>query len=172
MRGLSVPTITRSGFMKSAIAAPSFRNSGFETTSKSTCTPRAISVAPTVALTLSDVPTGTVDLVITTLYSSMCSPIVRATASTWRRSAEPSSSGGVPTAMIWNRPWATAALASVVNCEPALVPVAGDHLVEARLVDRDLAGVQARDLGRVDVDADHVVAGVRQAGAGHETDVT
>ena len=53
--------------MKSAIAAPSFRNSGFETTSKSTCTPRAISVAPTVALTLSEVPTGTVDFVITTL---------------------------------------------------------------------------------------------------------
>ena len=53
--------------MKSAIAAPSFRNSGFETTSKSTCAPRAISVAPIVALTLSDVPTGTVDLVMTTL---------------------------------------------------------------------------------------------------------
>ena len=67
MRGLSVPTITRSGFMKSAIAAPSFRNSGFETTSKSNCTPRAINVAPTVALTLSEVPTGTVDFVITTL---------------------------------------------------------------------------------------------------------
>ena len=43
----------------------------------------------------------------------MCSPIVRATAITWRRSAEPSSSGGVPTAMIWNSPWATAAFASV-----------------------------------------------------------
>ena len=56
--------------------------------------------------------------------------------------------------------------------EPALVPVAGDHFVESRLVDRDLAGVQARDLGRIDIDADHVVAGVCQAGAGHETDVT
>ena len=67
MRGLSVPTTTRSGFMKSAMAAPSFRNSGFDTTSKSTVTPRAISVAPTVALTLSEVPTGTVDLVMTTL---------------------------------------------------------------------------------------------------------
>jgi hypothetical protein len=68
-----------------------------------------------VALTLSAVPTGTVDFVMTTLYSPMCSPIERATASTWRRSAEPSSSGGVPTAIIRNRPWATAAFASVVN---------------------------------------------------------
>ena len=102
----------------------------------------------------------------------MCSPIVRATASTWRRSAEPSSSGGVPTAMIWNRPWATRGLGVRREAEPALLAVAGDHLVEARLVDRDLAGVQARDLGRVDVDADDVVAGVRQAGAGDETDVT
>ena len=49
--------------------------------------------------TLSAVPTGTVDLVITTLYSLMYRPIVRATASTERRSAEPSSSGGVPTAI-------------------------------------------------------------------------
>ncbi len=102
----------------------------------------------------------------------MCSPIVRATASTWRRSAEPSSSGGVPTAMIWNRPCATRGLGVGREVEAALVPVAGDHLVEARLVDRDLAGIEARDLGGVDVDADDVIAGVRQAGAGHETDVT
>ena len=47
----------------------------------------------TASRTLSAVPTGTVDLVITTLYSLMCGPIVRATASTYRRSAEPSSSG-------------------------------------------------------------------------------
>ena len=41
--------------------------------------------------------------------------MVRATLSTWLRSAEPSSSGGVPTAMNWNRPCATPRTASVVN---------------------------------------------------------
>ena len=89
----------RSGFMKSAIAAPSLRNSGLETTSNSTFALRFASALATSALTLSAVPTGTVDLVTTIVYLSMCSPMVRATASTWRRSAEPSSSGGVPTAM-------------------------------------------------------------------------
>ncbi len=123
------------------------------------------------ALTLSEVPTGTVDLVMTTLYSAMCSPIVRATASTWRRSAEPSSSGGVPTAIIWNRPCATAALASVVKVSRPLLAIARDQLIEARLVDRHLARIQPRDLGRVDVDADDLVAGIRQAGAGDEADI-
>ena len=74
--------------------------------------------------------------------------------------------------MIWKSPWATADFASVVNRHPSLVAVPGDQLVEARLVDRDLAGVQARDLGGIDVDADDVIAGIRQAGAGHEPDVT
>ena len=41
--------------------------------------------------------------------------MVAATVSTYLRSAEPSSSGGVPTAMIWMRPWATPSAASVVK---------------------------------------------------------
>ena len=98
-RGLAVPTTTRSGFMKSSTAAPSFKNSGFDTVSNSTAAPRSASAALTASRTLSAVPTGTVDLVITTLYSLMYRPTVRATASTYRRSAEPSSSGGVPTAI-------------------------------------------------------------------------
>jgi hypothetical protein len=65
VRGLSVPMTTRSGFMKSWIAAPSFRNSGFETTSNSMLAPRSFSVASSCARTLSAVPTGTVDFVIT-----------------------------------------------------------------------------------------------------------
>ena len=64
--GLSVPTMMRSGFMKSSIAAPSFRNSGLETTSNSMPTPRAASASAMRARTLSAVPTGTVDLVTTT----------------------------------------------------------------------------------------------------------
>ena len=39
-RSSSAPTTMRSGRMKSSTAAPSFRNSGFETTAKSTSTPR------------------------------------------------------------------------------------------------------------------------------------
>jgi hypothetical protein len=81
-RSLSVPTTTRSGFMKSAMAAPSFRNSGFEAMSKSTEAPRLPSDSWTAARTLSAVPTGTVDFVTTTLYLVMCSPMLLATAST------------------------------------------------------------------------------------------
>ncbi len=39
-------------------------------------------------------------------------------------------------------------------------------------MDRHLARVQARDLGGIDVDADDLVAGIRQAGAGDEPDVS
>src|SRR5881396_3058450 len=51
----STPTTTRSGFMKSSTAAPSFRNSGFEHTWNGTVVCFAIS-----ARTRSAVPTGTV----------------------------------------------------------------------------------------------------------------
>ena len=74
----------RSGRMKSATAAPSFRNSGFETTSK----PRSLRcrgrehLARASPRTLSAVPTGTVDLVTTTFGSAMCPAMVAATAST------------------------------------------------------------------------------------------
>ncbi len=74
----------RSGRMQSATAAPSFRNSGFETTSKarSPSAPRAASPSASFARTLSAVPTGTVDLVTTTFGSFMCAAIVAATVST------------------------------------------------------------------------------------------
>ena len=101
----------------------------------------------------------------------MCRPMVSATASTCDRSAEPSSSGGVPTAMNWKSPCRTPATASVVNLSRPLSRIALDELLEARLVDRDLALLQARDLGRVDVDAQHLVAGIGEAGAGDEADV-
>ena len=60
------------------------------------------------ARTLSAVPTGTVDLSTTTLrLVHVRGRSLRAAASTYCRSAEPSSSGGVPTAMNWTRPCAT-----------------------------------------------------------------
>ena len=106
----------RSGFMKSSTAAPSFRNSGFDTTAYSICTPRATSSASIAARTASAVPTGTVLLSTTTLWSVIRRPMSRAAASTCCRSAEPSSSAGVPTAMNCSVPCATARATSVVKC--------------------------------------------------------
>ena len=54
------------------MAMPSFRNSGFEATSYSICTPRAASSASTTARTFSAVPTGTVDLLMISAGRSMC----------------------------------------------------------------------------------------------------
>jgi hypothetical protein len=67
------------------------------------------------ARTFSAVPTGTVDLVMTTLGVRMFLPMVVATASTCCRSAEPSSPEGVPTAMNTTRERSTAAPTSVLN---------------------------------------------------------
>ncbi|MNR09355.1 hypothetical protein D3C85_1255520 [compost metagenome] len=61
--GLQVPITMRSGRMQSATAEPSLRNSGLETTSKiKSLRPRWARISATRALTLSAVPTGTVDL--------------------------------------------------------------------------------------------------------------
>ncbi len=49
--------------------------------------------------------------------------------------------------------------------------VAPDERVESGLVNRDLAALQALDLGGVDVDADHVIAGIGQARTGHQPHV-
>ena len=54
-RSVSQPMTTRSGFMKSSMAAPSLRNSGLLTTSNSWVVSLRIS-----SRTLSAVPTGTV----------------------------------------------------------------------------------------------------------------
>ena len=96
--------------MKSSIAAPSLRNSGFDATAKSFA-PVAVS-APR---TFSAVPTGTVDFVTTTLKRSQWLPMVVATARTCCRSALPSSPGGVPTAMKTMSPCRTASPISVVK---------------------------------------------------------
>ena len=65
-RGLSTPTTTLSGDMKSLTATPSFRNSGFDATSNSTSTPRRDSSSAIVRSTRRVVPTGTVLLVAIT----------------------------------------------------------------------------------------------------------
>ena len=63
---VSTPTTTRSGRMKSSIAEPSRRNSGFEATSIA----RSGRSLANSACSLRPVPTGTVDLVTTTVAST------------------------------------------------------------------------------------------------------
>jgi hypothetical protein len=62
-RSALTPMTTRSGRMKSLIADPSRRNSGFEATSNS-ASGRASRM---ILVTSAPVPTGTVDLVTTTV---------------------------------------------------------------------------------------------------------
>jgi hypothetical protein len=55
--------------------------------------------------------------------------------------------------------------------EPAGFGVASDERIEARLMDRHHALRQALDLGLIDIDAQDVVAGIRQARPRDEADV-
>ena len=106
----SAPMTTRSGFMKSSIAAPCFRNSGLLTTLNGWVVCSAITAATFLA-----VPTGTVLLSTTTVYLSIALPTSSATPSTCCRSAAPSSPCGVPTAMNTISDAFTAAGRSVVK---------------------------------------------------------
>src|SRR6185312_883562 len=58
-----------------------------------------------------------------------------------------------------------------VRREVQAIAVLGHQVGQARLVDRDLAALQALDLGGVDVDAPHLVAELGEAGRGDEADV-
>ena len=121
----AVPRTIRSGRMKSSTAAPSFRNSGFETIETgaagklaATASPslrRRASSASIASSTLRAVPTGTVDFCTTTFSACMCAPMLRAAASTYCRSALPSWSAGVPVAMKISSPWRTASAMSIVK---------------------------------------------------------
>ena len=73
-RSSEVPTTTRSGNLKSRIAAPSRKNSGLEATTTS-----ADGLASRISRsTSSPVPTGTVDLVMTTVKPDSAAAISRA----------------------------------------------------------------------------------------------
>jgi hypothetical protein len=89
---------------------PSLRNSGFETTAKG-----CFVSEDTTSLTRAAVPTGTVDLFTMILKPFIARAMPRATSSTWVRSAEPSSSCGVPTAMKITSLVRTASSRSVVK---------------------------------------------------------
>ena len=166
-RSEATPTTTRSGRMKSSIAAPSFRNSGFETTSNG-CARRALQH-------LRDL-LGAADrhgaLVHHHAARVMCRPIslgggehvleVRLAVLAGRRAHRDERDLRVPHRVgVRGR-----------EGEPPLLHVAADELLEPGLVDRDPARAQHRDLARVDVEAGDRVAGLREAGAGDEADVT
>ena len=108
--------------MKSFMAAPSFRNSGLLATSKGISTPRLFNSSQIAAFTFSAVPTGTVDLVTNTKYLFIFRPTVRATSNTYFKSALPSSSGGVPTALNTISTLSRQVVMSVVKCKrPSLL---------------------------------------------------
>ncbi|MCY1546664.1 hypothetical protein D9M68_826710 [compost metagenome] len=91
--------MTRSGRMKSSIAAPSLRNSGLLATVIRNGLPRLSRPALISSATRSPVPTGTVDLSTTMQAWLRRSANAAATAKTCDKSAEPSSPHGVPTAI-------------------------------------------------------------------------
>jgi hypothetical protein len=163
---LSTPSTTRSGFMKSSTASPSFRNSGLLQTCGT-----GTGVPPDRLGHECGGADRDGDLVTTT-SSWACRPTVSAAASTWRRSAEPSSPGGVPTAMKITDACA-AAIAEATSVVNAGVPPpgCGDQRLQAGLVDRQDVLLQAVDLAGVDVGADDVVARLGEAGADDEADV-
>ena len=90
---------------------------------------------------------------------------------TWRRSAEPSSPCGVPTAMNTTSDRANRFGKFRGEDQPAFGFVALDQLFEAGFVDRDLAAAQHRDLGCVLVYTRHLVTRLGHAGAEHEPDI-
>src|SRR5215217_2569086 len=88
------PITLRCGLIKSAMAEPSRRNSGQDTTAKSIGLDCALF---TISATQSPVPIGTVDLLIMTNGAVMFLAIERAADSTYFKSALPSTPEGVPT---------------------------------------------------------------------------
>ena len=58
------------------------------------------------------------------------------------------------------------------ECQPSFGGVAGDQRLQSGFEDVHLPGLELIDDLRVDIDADDVIAHFRQAGGGHEADVT
>src|SRR4029077_16339920 len=55
--------------------------------------------------------------------------------------------------------------------QPAGLAVDRDHVVQARLIDGDASGEQGLDLARILVDANHLMAELRQTGAGYQAHI-
>ena len=91
------------------------------------------------------------------------------TASTRLRSASPDALGGVSTQTKAMSARSNSSAADDVNVSRSREPASSSS--HARLVDRRLARAQPRELRLVDVEADDVVARLREARGRHETDV-
>src|SRR6267142_460902 len=140
--GSSDPTTTRSGRMKSSTAAPSLRNSGFETTANGIATPRLASSSAIAVRTLSAVPTGRSVLAGRRAHrDALHGPELHGARDVGGETQAPSRD------------------------------VALDHLCEPRLVDRNAARLELADLRLVEIQAKHVVTDLSEAGARHQADV-
>ena len=117
-------------------------------------------------------PTGTVLLRTTILYSSMARPMPSATARTCDMSAEPSSLVGVPTAM-----------KRIFDCRNRVVEIRREaqtffvyvplhELRKPRLVDRDFATLQAINFLFIDIDGDNMVPVLGETSRYDEADIT
>ena len=161
---------TRSGFMKSSTAAPCFRNSGLLTTLNGCVVSRRDDLADLFGgadrhgALVDDDP-------VAVHRAGRCRAPRRARAA---RSAEPSSPCGVPTAMntICERRDRLAAR-SVVKTRRPLRLVALDELVEARLVNRNLAPSQHARPSPSSLST-HITSlpVFGQTGAKHQSDIT
>ena len=159
--------------MKSWIADPSRRNSGFEATSKLPSGSRLRRMRST----RRPVPTGTVDLVTTTVRCAGRAAAERLgdlggggediaqigmAVAAPRRRADRDEHGVGP---------GDRRLQLGRETQPAGRDVARHQLVEAGLVDRDLAAPQPLDLAGILVDAGHRDAEFRKTRAGHQADI-
>ena len=94
-----------------------------------------------------------------------------ATASTKRRSAEPSASAGVPTAMNSTSPWLTPCCMSVVNCSRPPSALLMTIRSSPGLEYRHAARLQSRHFVRVDIHTQHGIAHLGETGAGDQADI-
>src|SRR5215207_5194457 len=168
-RGSSVPITMRSGRLKSEIAAPSRRNSGFDTTAPSAWG----AVSRMMRSTSSPVPTGTVDF---GHDGGEAVERARDGAGGLMDVGEVGVAVAAPRGRA-DRDEHGVGLAhgrGQVGCEskPALADVVGHQVREARLVDRHLAAPQGLDLGRIGVHAGHPVTKVRKTRPRHKPNIT
>ena len=167
----AVPTTMRAGLVKSSTALPSLRNSGLEQTSNGNVEPR---LACSAAIWSAHHVAGAdrhgrfVDdhLVAVDVGADRPGDIehvgkVGRTVLVRRRSDadEDDTAGSYGSRGIGG------------EGQPALVEIARDHGFQPRLENRDDAEFQSLDLIAVDIDADHLMADVGEAGASHQANI-
>ncbi len=158
----------RSGCMKSAIAEPSRRNSGLETT----CTAWSERLnSRMIAATRSPVSTGTVDLLTTSLGPSSASAISRATARTYAQIGEPRREHRRSDGDEHDLCAADAARDVARERQPLAGAVARDEFGQPRFVERDAAGGERLEPRRVVLDADDLIPEFRETRPRHQADV-